>query len=138
MPPPDDLRKFLQDHHQAVLITLRRDGRPQPTRVSAGVDDDGKVIVSTREPAAKTKNLRRDPRAALYVLGDNWFRDPDMMGWGTAEIVSLPEAMDGLVDYYRRIAGEHPDWDDYRAAMERDQRVLVRISIDEAGPNTWG
>ena len=138
MATPDDLRAFLQDNHRAVLITLRRDGRPQPSTVSAGVDDEGRAIVSTRETAVKTKNLRRDPRATLFVFGDDWYRDPPMVGWGTAEVVGLPEAMEGLVDYYRRIAGEHPDWDEYRAAMETDRRVLVRLAIEEAGPNTWG
>jgi PPOX class probable F420-dependent enzyme len=95
------------------------------------------VVVSTRETAIKTKNLRRDSRVSLCVLSDGFYGDW-VLADGRATIVSLPEAMEGLVEYYRRVAGEHPDWDDYRAAMERERRVLVRISIDRVGPNKSG
>jgi PPOX class probable F420-dependent enzyme len=95
------------------------------------------VIISTRETAIKTKNLRRHPYASLCVLNDNFFGQWVQVE-GTAEIVSLPDAMDLLVDYYRRTAGEHPDWAEYRAAMERDRRVIVRVSIDRAGPDVSG
>jgi PPOX class probable F420-dependent enzyme len=95
------------------------------------------VVVSSRETAIKVKNLRRDPRASLCVLNDEWYGQWVLVD-GRAAIVSLPEAMEGLVEYYRRVAGEHPDWDDYRAAMEREKRVLLRISIDRAGPNKSG
>jgi PPOX class probable F420-dependent enzyme len=95
------------------------------------------VVVSSRETAIKVKNLRRDPRASLCVLNDDWYGQWVLVD-GRAAIVSLPEAMEGLVEYYRRVAGEHPDWDDYRAAMEREKRVLLRISIDRAGPNQSG
>jgi len=101
------------------------------------VDDEGKVVISTREAASKTRNLRRDPAAVLCVVSDNFFGR-----WlqieGTAQIVSLPEAMEGLVDYYRRISGEHPDWDDYRRVMQHEQRVLVCVSIDAVGPADAG
>jgi PPOX class probable F420-dependent enzyme len=101
--------------------------------VGATVDADGRVIVSSREMLAKVKNLRRDPRASICVFADDSYQWVQVDG--TVEIVSLPEAMELLVDYYRRIAGEHPDWDDYRAAMEREQRVLIRIPIEHAaGP----
>jgi PPOX class probable F420-dependent enzyme len=83
------------------------------------------------------KNLRRDPRASVCVFTDTFF-GAWMQIDGTATIVSLPEAMDGLIDYYRRVSGEHPDWDDYRAAMERDQRVVIRIAIERAGPDQHG
>jgi PPOX class probable F420-dependent enzyme len=95
------------------------------------------VVVSTRETAMKTKNLRRDPRASLCVMSDGFYGQWVLVE-GRAVVVSLPEAMDGLVEYYRRVAGEHPDWDDYRAAMERERRVLLRISIDRAGPDRSG
>ena len=130
-------REFLREHHRAVLVTFRADGWPQTSPVTAAVHDDGFVVVSTRETAMKVHNLRRDPRASLCVLSDEFF-GPWVQMDGTVEIVSLPEAMDGLVDYYRRVSGEHPDWDDYRAAMARDRRVLLRLSIERAGPNRSG
>jgi PPOX class probable F420-dependent enzyme len=134
---PDDAREFVADHHRAVLVTHRMGGRLQTSPVTAGVDAAGKIVISTRETAYKTRNLRRDPRATLCVFTDAFFGS-----WirieGTADIVSLPEAMDGLVDYYRRISGEHPDWDDYRRAMVDDRRVLVRIAIQNVGPTHEG
>jgi PPOX class probable F420-dependent enzyme len=93
--------------------------------------------VSTREAAMKVANLRRDPRVSLCVLNDGFFGDWIQVD-GTATIVSLPEAMELLVEYYRSLSGEHPDWDEYRAAMERDRRVLVRIDIERAGPDRSG
>jgi PPOX class probable F420-dependent enzyme len=130
---PDEARAFVASNHRAVLITRRSGGGLQTSPVLVGVDDDGKVVISTREDASKTWNLRRDPRAVLCVLSDDFF-GPWIRIEGTAQIVSLPEAMEGLVDYYRGISGEHPDWDDYRRAMRQEQRVLVRVSIDAAGP----
>jgi PPOX class probable F420-dependent enzyme len=105
--------------------------------VAADVDPDGMIVVSTRETAMKTKNLRRDPRASLCVLNDEWYGQW-LQADGRATIVSLPQAMEGLVEYYRRVAGEHPDWDDYRAAMERERRVLLRITLDRVGPSKSG
>jgi PPOX class probable F420-dependent enzyme len=105
--------------------------------VSVGVDATGRAIVSTRETAYKTRNLRRDPRASLCVFDDGFF-GPWVQIDGTADIVSLPDAMEPLVDYYRRVAGEHPHWDDYRRAMERERRVLLRITMERAGPDRKG
>src|SRR5947209_6913200 len=105
--------------------------------VAIGTDADGKLVVSSRETAIKVKNLQRDLRASACVLNDGCYG-----AWvqvdGTAAVVSLPEAMEGLVAYYRQVAGEHPDWDDYRAAMQREQRVLIRITPERAGPNISG
>jgi PPOX class probable F420-dependent enzyme len=129
--------RFVADHHDAVLATRRRDGSVQLSPITCGVDDGGHVIISTRATAVKTKNMRRDPKVALCVVSNGFYGDWVQVD-GTAEVVALPEAMDGLVDYYRRISGEHPDWDDYRAAMERDQRVLIRITPERAGPNVSG
>ncbi len=133
---PDAARQFLREHHRAVLVTFRKDGRPQTSPVTAGVDDAGRVVISSREAAYKVRNLRRDPRVTLCALSDDFWK------WiqidGTATMVSLPEAMEPLVEYYRATAGEHPDWDDYRAAMERDRRVIVRIEIERAGPDRAG
>ena len=111
---PDDAREFVASNHRAVLITRRSSGGLQTSPVLAGVDGEGKVVISTREGAYKARNLRRDRTAVLCVVSDRFF-DSWMQIEGSAQIVSLPEAMEGLVDYYRRISGEHPDWDEYAA-----------------------
>jgi PPOX class probable F420-dependent enzyme len=129
--------EFLRAHHRAVLATARSDGRPQLSPVTCAVDDDGRVMISTREPAYKTRNLRQRPYASLCVFSDGFFGEWVQVE-GDVEVISLPEAMDLLVDYYRRVSGEHPDWDDYRAAMVRDRRVIVRITITRAGPDVSG
>ena len=123
-------REFIRVNHHAILHTFRADGSPQMSPVACGVDDDGLVIVSTRETAMKAKNLKRDPRASLCVISDGFFGEWVQVD-GTATVVSLPDALEGLVDYYRKVAGEHPDWDDFAAAMDRERRVLVLISIDD-------
>ena len=134
---PDDAREFVASNHRAVLITRRSSGGLQTSPVLVGVDGEGKVVISTREGAYKTRNLRRDRTAVLCVFSDRFF-DSWMQIEGSAQIVSLPEAMEGLVDYYRRISGEHPDWDEYRRAMEQQRRVLVWVSIDKVGPTRAG
>ena len=134
---PDLARAFLGKHRRAVLATSRADGRPQLSPVTCALDSDGRVVISTRETAVKTKNLRRDPRASLCVFTDRFFGDWVQVD-GIAEIISLPAAMELLVDYYRAVAGEHPDWDDYRATMRRDRRVIARIEITRAGPDISG
>ena len=128
---------FLRAHHRAVVATSRSDGRPQLSPVTCTVDDEGRVLISTRETAVKTRNLRRRPQASLCVFTDNFFGEWVQVE-GDVEIIPLPDAMDLLVEYYRSISGEHPDWDDYRAAMVRDQRVIVRITITRAGPDASG
>jgi PPOX class probable F420-dependent enzyme len=130
-------QEFLRNNHRAVMATFRRDGRPALSPVAAALDDEGRVMVSTRQTAMKVKHLRRDPRVALNVLNDGFYGEWAQVE-GTAEIVELPDAMELLIDYYRRVSGEHPDWDDYRAAMVRDQRVVVRFAIERAGPNVSG
>jgi PPOX class probable F420-dependent enzyme len=134
---PEKAREFVESNHRAVLITRRRNGELQTSPVTVGIDDEGRAEISSREAAFKVKNLRRDPKATLCVFTDRFFGEWVQIE-GRAEIVSLPEAMEGLVDYYRRIAGEHPDWDDYRAAMENQRRVLIRIEIERAGPDRRG
>ena len=128
---------FIRSNHRAVLATNRRDGSPQLTPVAATVDSGGAVIVSSRQTAAKVKNARRDARAWVCVMNDGFYGEFVQIE-GTVSIVDLPEAMDGLVEYYRSISGEHPDWDDYRAAMEREQRVLMKIDVTRAGPTYSG
>ena len=133
----DEAREFLRRNHRGVLHTRRRDGRPQLSPVTAAVDDAGRVVVSSRETAFKVKNLRRDPQASYCGFADAFY-GPWVQVDGRAEVVSLPEAMELLVDYYRGVAGEHPDWDDYRRAMEEQQRVILRIDIERAGPDRSG
>ena len=132
-----EARQFLATHHCAVLATRRRDGRLQMSPITVGVDAAGRAIISSRETAYKTRHLRRDPRASLCVFTDEFY-GPWVQIDGTAEVISLPAAMELLVDYYQRISGAHPDWNDYRRAMERERRVLLRISIDHAGPDRKG
>ncbi|PZM92892.1 MAG: PPOX class F420-dependent oxidoreductase [Actinobacteria bacterium] len=133
----DRARRFLTDNHRAVLATYYGDGRVQLSPVLVAVDDAGRALVSTREPAVKVRNVLRDPRVALCVMADAFFGEWIQLE-GEAEVVRLPEAMKPLIDYYRRISGEHPNWDEYRAAMERERRVLLRIAITRVGPNTHG
>jgi PPOX class probable F420-dependent enzyme len=130
-------QQFLRAHHRAVLATRRADGHPQMSPVTCGMDADGRVLISTRETAVKTRNLRRDPFASLCAFTDRFFGEW-VQAEGTAEVISLPEAMELLVDYYRTVAGEHPDWNDYRAAMVRDRRVIVRVTLSRAGPTVSG
>jgi PPOX class probable F420-dependent enzyme len=132
----DRAREFVRTHHRAVLATRTRSGIQQ-SPVLVGVDDEGRLTVSSRETAFKTKNLRADPWAQLCVFTDGFFGD-----WlyveGASEVVPLPEAMEPLVEYYRGIAGEAEDWDDYRAGMERERRVIIRITPTKAGPDRQG
>lgn len=130
-------QQFLRDNECAVLATTRRNGQIQMSPVTVGVDAEGRAVISSRETAYKVRNLRRRSQASLCVFVDE-FTGPWVQVNGTAEIVSLPEAMELLVAYYRQVAGEHPDWDDYRRAMQQDQRVLIRITIESAGPDVKG
>jgi PPOX class probable F420-dependent enzyme len=133
----EDARSFIRSNHQAVLATTRGDGQPQLSPVTAAIDGGGRAVVSTRAGAMKTANVRRRPWAALCVLGDRFF-GPWVQVEGPVDLLELPEAMEELVAYYRSISGEHPDWDDYRRAMERDGRLMLRITIERAGPNRAG
>jgi PPOX class probable F420-dependent enzyme len=133
----DEARAFLREHHYGVLATTRAGSQPQLSPVTGTVDHAGRLVISSRETAYKVRNLRRDPRASYCGFTTNFFGQWVQVD-GTAEIVSLPEAMEGLIAYYRSISGEHPDWDDYRAAMKRDQRVLIAITISRAGPDRSG
>lgn len=130
-------REFIRGNHRAVMMTTHPSGRPQLSPVTVGVDAAGRAVVSTRETARKTRNLAGDPRVSLCVMNDAFFGEWIQLD-GEAEVVHLPEAMEPLVDYYRHISGEHPDWADYRAAMQRERRVLVRISLTRAGPDQHG
>jgi PPOX class probable F420-dependent enzyme len=133
----DQAREFVREHHRGVLATRRKDGGIQQSPVLVNVDADGRAIISSRETAYKTKNLRRDPWAQVCVFTDRFF-GPWIYAEGRAEVVSLPEAMDPLIDYYERFRGENPDWDEYRERMRRERRVLLRITLERAGPDRQG
>jgi PPOX class probable F420-dependent enzyme len=127
-------REFVSTNPRSILTTYRRDGQAQMSPVSAGVDDEGRVVISVTEDRAKTKNARRDPRVALCAFSEGFY-GPWAQVEGLAEFADGPDRIDALVDYYRRLSGEHPDWSEYRAAMVRDRRVLLRFAILRAsGP----
>lgn len=102
--------------------------------VLAGVDDDGLIEISTSVRAAKARNLGRDPRATICVMPDGFYGEPYLVVEGRAHLVTLPDAMEPLVAYYRRISGEHPDWEEYRRAMAEQQRCLIKIAVERSGP----
>jgi PPOX class probable F420-dependent enzyme len=128
---------FLARHHRGVLATTRSDGNVQMSPVVAGIDDEGLLVVSSRETAFKVKNLRTLPYATYCGFPDDFFGEWVQVE-GPVEIVSLPDALEPLVEYYRRISGEHPDWEAYRAAMVEEKRVLIRLQIERAGPTRQG
>ena len=133
----DALLEFLRPRHQAVLLTRRRSGGPQLSPVTCGLDAEGGIVVSTYPQRAKVANVRRDPDVSLCVLSPEWDG-----GWvqvdGRAEVLDLPEALEPLVEYYRSISGEHPDWAEYRAAMTRQGKALLRITVTAWGPVATG
>ncbi|HET6626310.1 MAG TPA: PPOX class F420-dependent oxidoreductase [Nocardioidaceae bacterium] len=133
----EEMLDFARSRHKATLVTLRRDGRPQMSPVTCGIDDAGRVVVSTYPERAKASNARRDPRVSILVHSDDW-DGPYVQLDGTAEVLDMPEALDALVDYYRCIAGEHPDWDEYRDAMRAQDKSLIRVTIDRWGPVATG
>lgn len=132
--PITKAREFVAANPRGVLITYRRDGQAQTSPVTPGVDAEGRIIVSVTEDRAKTKNARRDPRVALCVFSEGFY-GPWVQVEGQAEFADGPDRIEALVDYYRTVSGEHPDWGEYRAAMVRDRRVLLRFPILRAsGP----
>jgi PPOX class probable F420-dependent enzyme len=136
-PDRGELESFLRERHKGLLVTTRRDGGPQVSPVACGLDPQGRVVVSTYPQRAKAHNVRRDGRATICVLSDDW-DGPYVQVDGAAEVLDLPEALDPLVDYFRSISGEHPDWDEYREAMQRQGKCLIRISVDHWGPVATG
>jgi PPOX class probable F420-dependent enzyme len=131
------LLEFLRARHNGILVTTRADGRPQLSPVTCGVDAEGRLVVSTYPQRAKARNARRDPRASMCVLSDD-FGGAYVQIDGQAEVLDLPEALEPLVEYFRCISGEHPDWDEYRAAMVRQGKCLIRVTIDDWGPIATG
>lgn len=127
----------MRDHHRGVLATHRANGDIQQSPVLVNVDGEGRAIISSRETAYKVRNLRKDPWAQVCVFTNRFFGEW-IYAEGTAGVLSLPEAMDPLIDYYKRFPDENPDWDQYRERMRREKRVLVRITLERAGPDRQG
>ena len=125
------LLDFVRPRHNGLVITTRADGTPQASPVTCGVDDQGRIVVSTYPQRAKARNARRNPNVSIVVLSDN-FGDAWVQVNGTAELIDAATDVEPLVDYFRNIAGEHPDWDEYRAAMVKQGKTLLRIT-----PLTW-
>ena len=133
----DELLEFVRPRHHAVLITSRSDGRPQLSPVTCGVDGEGRIVISTYPERAKVANVRRRPAVSVGVLSDD-FGGAWVQLDGTAEVLDLPEALEPLVEYFRCISGEHSDWDEYRAAMQRQGKSLIRVTIERWGPVATG
>jgi PPOX class probable F420-dependent enzyme len=133
----DEALAYCRENHHSVVVTRKRNGDPQPSPVVHGVDNRGRIVISTREPAYKVRNLRRDPRATVCVLPDS-FTGRWLTVEGSVEVIDLPEAMDMLVDLYRQVAGEHPDWSEFRQAMVDQRRVILALTPERAGPDVSG
>ncbi|WP_419838701.1 PPOX class F420-dependent oxidoreductase [Candidatus Poriferisodalis sp.] len=133
-----ELLEFVRERHHGVLLTLRRDGRPQASLVTMGLDPQGDaVLVSSYPDRAKSLNLRRNSQAWVVVMSDAWNGEWVQLEC-RGEVVDLPDALDGLVEYFRVISGEHSDWDEYREAMTRQDKVLLRLYIETWGPISKG
>ena len=133
----DELLDFVRPRHRMILITRRRDGSTQASPVTGGVDDSGRLVISSYPQRAKTANARRDPAVSVMVQSDEW-NGPWVQVDGTAQVLDVPEAVEPLVEYFRSIAGEHSDWDEYRAAMVEQGKSLLRITPTRWGPIATG
>ncbi|WP_419994095.1 PPOX class F420-dependent oxidoreductase [Streptomyces boninensis] len=131
------LLDFVRTRHRGILITRRADGSPQASPLTCGVDDSGRIVVSTYPERAKTRNVRRDPQASILVLSDEW-NGPWVQVDGPADVVDATEDVEPFVEYFRNISGEHPDWDEYRAAMLKQGKSLIRITPERWGPLATG
>ena len=133
----DEMLDFVRPRHRGTLVTRRRDGSPQMSPVTCGVDDAGRVVVSTYPQRAKAANARRDPQVSILIHSDEW-DGPYVQLDGTAEVIDMPDAVEPLVGYFRCISGEHPDWDEYREAMRTQNKSLIRITVERWGPVATG
>jgi PPOX class probable F420-dependent enzyme len=133
----EELLEFLRPRHHAILMTTRKDGRPQASPNTCGVDTEGRIVISTYPERAKAYNVRRNPKVSVLMLSDD-FGGAWVQVDGTAEVLDLPEALEPLVEYFRVISGEHPNWDEYRQAMRDQGKSLIRVTIDRWGPIATG
>ncbi|GHA52029.1 PPOX class F420-dependent enzyme [Streptomyces tauricus] len=132
-----ELLDFVRPRHRAILLTRRADGSPQGSPLTCGVDDSGRIVVSTYPERAKTRNAKRDERVSLIVLSDDW-NGPWVQIDGTAEVIDSPDSVEPLVEYFRNISGEHPDWNEYRQAMLKQGKSIIRITPEKWGPVATG
>ncbi|MEV6384897.1 PPOX class F420-dependent oxidoreductase [Streptomyces sp. NPDC051773] len=133
----EELLDFVRPRHRALLLTRRADGSPQASPLTCGVDDSGRIVVSTYPERAKTRNAKRDERVSVVVLSDDW-DGPWVQIDGTAEVIDSPDSVEPLVEYFRNISGEHPDWDEYREAMIKQGKSIIRITPVKWGPVATG
>ncbi|MEV6637484.1 PPOX class F420-dependent oxidoreductase [Actinoplanes sp. NPDC051470] len=132
-----ELEDFIRPRHHAILMTTRRDGRPQSSPNTCGLDTEGRIVISTYPERAKAMNVRRNAQVSVCVLSDD-FGGAWVQVDGTAEVIDLPDSVEPLVEYFRVISGEHPDWDEYRQAMRDQGKSLIRVTIDAWGPIATG
>ncbi|SDK78733.1 PPOX class F420-dependent oxidoreductase [Streptomyces indicus] len=133
----DQLLEFVRPRHRALLLTRRRDGGPQASPLTCGVDDSGRIVMSTYPERAKTRNAKRDARVSVVVLSDKW-DGPWVQIDGTAEVLDSPDSVEPLVEYFRNISGEHPDWAEYREAMVKQGKSIIRVTPERWGPVATG
>ncbi|MGW5867484.1 PPOX class F420-dependent oxidoreductase [Streptomyces sp. NPDC055239] len=133
----DELLDFVRPRHRAILLTARADGTPQGSPLTCGVDGSGRIVVSTYPERAKTRNAKRNPKVSIIVLSDEW-NGPWVQIDGAAEVIDSPDSVEPLVEYFRNISGEHPDWDEYREAMVKQGKSIIRITPERWGPVATG
>ncbi|QIP85702.1 PPOX class F420-dependent oxidoreductase [Streptomyces sp. Tu 2975] len=133
----EQLLEFVRTRHRAILLTRRADGSPQGSPLTCGADDSGRIVVSTYPERAKTRNAKRDARVGVIVLSDDW-NGPWVQVDGTAEVIDSPASVEPLVEYFRNISGEHPDWDEYREAMRKQGKSIIRVTPERWGPIATG
>jgi len=131
-----DAQKFLQENHRACIAVRQNDGWPQMTFVTPGIDPQGRVIITSRGTTYKVKHLRRDPRVSMLIFGEQFSGSKFVQIHGTAEIVDQPAALEPLIFWYRQVRGEHKDWEAYKKQMAEEKRVIIRVTIEKAGPQS--
>ena len=131
-----DAQKFLQQNHRACIAVRQKDGWPQMTFVTPGIDPQGRVIITSRGTTHKVKHLRRDPRVSMLIFGEQFSGSKFVQIHGTAEIIEQPAALEPLILWYRQVRGEHKDWEAYKKQMAEEKRVIIRVAIEKVGPQS--
>ena len=129
-------KAFLQQNHRACIAVRQKDGWPQMTLVTPGIDAQGRVLMTSRGTTYKVKHIRRDPRVSMLIFGEQYSGSKFVQIHGTAEIIDQPEAMDALIYWYKQVRGEHKNWDDYKKQMHDEKRVIIRVNIEKVGPQS--